>query len=101
MAISTEDFDKIIDLFFMMLNEARDNRELYQSAMRDRRAGTYSQEKQQARRKRTRKPTANDKKLSKAMKEAYKKSHKKNGDFKKGWNRSKMLKEAHRLKRRM
>jgi hypothetical protein len=45
--------------------------------------------------------TRSDPKLSKAMKEAYKKSHKKNGDFKKGWDRSKMLKEAHRLRRKM
>ena len=37
-------------------------------------------------------------KLSRAMKKAYKHSHKKNGDFRKGWNRSKMLKYAHKIK---
>lgn len=47
------------------------------------------------------KSRAKDPKLSRAMKEAYKKSHKKNGDFKKGWDRSRMLKEAHAIKRRM
>jgi len=36
--------------------------------------------------------------LSRAMKKAYKHSHKKNGDFRKGWNRSKMLKYAHKIK---
>lgn len=101
MAISEKDFERITDLFFMMLNQARNNRELALSARRDVREGTYSQEKQRARRRKPRKPTANDRKLSRAMKEAYKKSHKKNGGFKKGWNRSKMLKEAHRLRRKM
>ena len=48
--------------------------------------------------KRTR---AKDPKLSKAMKQAYAKAHKKDGSFRKGWNRSKQLKEAHKLRRKM
>jgi hypothetical protein len=48
-----------------------------------------------------RKSRRKDPKLSKAMKEAYAKSHKTNGDFKKGWDRSRMLKEAHKLRRKM
>lgn len=37
-------------------------------------------------------------KLSRAMKKAYSHSHKKNGEFRKGWNRSRMLKYAHKIK---
>ena len=48
--------------------------------------------------KRTRKK---DPKLSRAMKKAYAKSHTKSGKFKKGWDRSRMLKEAHKLRRKM
>ena len=36
--------------------------------------------------------------LSRAMKKAYSRSHKKNGDFRKGWDRSRMLKYAHKIK---
>lgn len=36
--------------------------------------------------------------LSRAMKKAYKKAHLKNGKFRKGWNRSRMLKYAHKIK---
>ena len=36
--------------------------------------------------------------LSRAMKKAYKKSHTKAGKFRKGWNRSRMLKYAHKIK---
>ena len=36
--------------------------------------------------------------LSRAMKKAYKKSHLKNGKFRKGWDRSRMLKYAHKIK---
>jgi len=36
--------------------------------------------------------------LSRAMKKAYSHSHKKNGDFRKGWDRSRMLKYAHKIK---
>ena len=42
-----------------------------------------------------------DPKLSRAMKHAYGKAHKKDGSFRKGWNRSKQLKEAHKLRRKM
>jgi len=50
---------------------------------------------------RARKPRRQGKKnpaLSRAMKKAYKKAHLKNGKFRKGWNRSKMLKYAHKIK---
>ena len=36
--------------------------------------------------------------LSRAMKKAYSHAHKKNGDFRKGWDRSRMLKYAHKIK---
>jgi len=36
--------------------------------------------------------------LSRAMKKAYKKAHLKSGKFRKGWNRSRMLKYAHKIK---
>jgi len=36
--------------------------------------------------------------LSRAMKKAYKKAHLKNGKFRKGWDRSRMLKYAHKIK---
>lgn len=55
--------------------------------------GESSPKKKRTRRK--------DPKLSRAMKEAYAQSHKKNGDFKKGWDRSRMLKRAHELRRKM
>jgi len=48
-----------------------------------------------------RKPKRKGKKnprLSRAMKKAYKKAHLKNGKFRKGWNRSRMLKYAHKIK---
>lgn len=32
------------------------------------------------------------------MKKAYSHAHKKNGDFRKGWDRSRMLKYAHKIK---
>ena len=37
--------------------------------------------------------------LSRAMKKAYKKSHTKSGKFRKGWNQSRMLKYAHKIKK--
>ena len=37
------------------------------------------------------------KKMSKALSKANSKAKKKNGDFKKGWNQSRLMKEAHRL----
>jgi hypothetical protein len=42
-----------------------------------------------------------DPKLSKAMKEAHKKAKTKNGKFRKGWDQSRMLKYAHKIKGRM
>jgi len=35
------------------------------------------------------------------MTEAHKKAKKKDGKFKKGWNQSRLMSEAHRLKRKM
>lgn len=37
-------------------------------------------------------------KLSRAMKKAYARSHTKSGRFRKGWDRSRMLKYAHKIK---
>ena len=37
--------------------------------------------------------------LSRAMKKAYKRSHTKSGKFRKGWNQSRMLKYAHKIKK--
>ena len=51
--------------------------------------------------RRSRKKSASDRKMSAALKEATAKAKKKNGDFKKGWNQSKLMTEAHRLKKRM
>lgn len=51
--------------------------------------------------RRTRKKSSSDRKMSVALKEATAKAKKKNGSFKKGWNQSRLMKEAHRLKRRM
>jgi len=36
--------------------------------------------------------------LSRAMKKAYTRSHTKSGRFRKGWNQSRMLKYAHKIK---
>ena len=51
--------------------------------------------------KRSRKKTSSDRKMSIAMKDARKLSRKKNGDFRKGWNKSKEMTRAHALKRQM
>jgi len=56
---------------------------------------------QDAPRKKTRKTTQNDRKMSKALQEANRKAKKTNGDFRKGWDQSRLMKEAHRLKRKM
>jgi hypothetical protein len=37
--------------------------------------------------------------LSRAMKKAYTRSHTKSGKFRKGWNQSRMLKYAHKIKK--
>jgi len=50
--------------------------------------------------KRTRKKTATDRIMKRALREANAKARKKNGDWKKGWNQSKVMKEAHRLRRK-
>ena len=44
--------------------------------------------------KRTRKKTKRDKAMSRGLREAQAKARKKNGDFKKGWNQSRVMKEA-------
>lgn len=51
--------------------------------------------------RRTRKKTSNDRNMSKAMRMANERAKKKNGDFRKGWNRSKMMKYAHKLRAKM
>ena len=38
--------------------------------------------------------------MSAALKKAHKMARKKNGDFKKGWNQKKVMKTAHRIRRR-
>ena len=45
--------------------------------------------------------TTASRKLSRALKQVNKKAKKKTGAFKKGWNRSKVMKEAHKLAKRM
>lgn len=40
-------------------------------------------------------------KLSKALKKVNSKARKKSGDLKKGWNQGRIMKEAHKLARRM
>ena len=54
-----------------------------------------------ASKKRTRKKTAADRKMSAAMKQARAAATKKNGDWRKGWDNSKMMKHAHKLKKKM
>lgn len=50
--------------------------------------------------KRTRRKTKRDKAMSRGLREAQAKARKKNGDFKKGWNQARVMKEAHRLARK-
>ena len=38
--------------------------------------------------------------MAAALKKANAKARKKNGDFKKGWNQARVMKEAHRIRRR-
>tara|TARA_B100000029_G_scaffold513696_1_gene614057 strand:- start:2801 stop:3058 length:258 start_codon:yes stop_codon:yes gene_type:complete len=49
-------------------------------------------------------PTRNkgrkDPKMAKAMRQAHKAAKKKDGTFRKGWNRSKMMSHAHKLKKK-
>lgn len=51
--------------------------------------------------KKTRKKTKNDRLMSRAMRDAADHAKKKNGEFRKGWNQSKMMKYAHKLRRKM
>ena len=51
--------------------------------------------------RRSRKKSSSDKKMSRALKEATSKAKKKNGDFKKGWDQSKLMTYAHKLKKKM
>lgn len=51
--------------------------------------------------KRTRKKTAGDRKMKKALEQANAKARKKNGELRKGWNQSRIMKTAHKLKRQM
>ena len=51
--------------------------------------------------RKSRKKSASDKKMSKALKEATAKGKLKSGAWKKGWNQSRVMKEAHRLKKKM
>jgi hypothetical protein len=51
-------------------------------------------------RKRTRTKSKRDGKMSRALKTVNKRAKKKNGDFKKGWDQSRVMKEAHKLARR-
>lgn len=64
-------------------------------------AGGHSSPPAVTKKRRTRKKSSSDRKMSVALKEATAKAKKKNGSFKKGWNQSRLMKEAHRLKRRM
>lgn len=51
--------------------------------------------------KKSRKKTKNDRIMSRALSEANGKAKKKNSSqFKKGWNQSKLMTEAHRLRRK-
>ena len=52
-------------------------------------------------RKRTRTKSKRDGRMSRALKEVNKRAKKKNGDFKKGWNQSRVMRTAHDMVRRM
>ena len=51
--------------------------------------------------RRTRRKTKSDRNMSKALRMANNRAKKKNGDFRKGWNRSRMMKYAHKLRAKM
>ena len=89
----------MFDIISRMIDRALANRELSQSAIRDVRAGTYSQEKQQMMTRRPpkkRKVSQYAKELGRQWKLVKKKSRKKNGDFKKGWDAKREMIVAHR-----
>jgi hypothetical protein len=50
--------------------------------------------------KATRKKTKNDRAMSRGLSEANAKAKLKNGSWRKGWNQSKLMTEAHRLRRK-
>ena len=51
--------------------------------------------------RKSRKKSSSDKKMSEALKEATAMAKKKNGDFKKGWNQSKLMTKAHAIKKKL
>jgi len=64
-------------------------------------SGSPPPEVSSKKKRRSRKKSSSDKKMSKALKEATAKAKKKNGDFKKGWDQSKLMTYAHKLKKKM
>jgi len=50
--------------------------------------------------KKSRRRTKNDRVMSRALTEANEKAKKKNGSFRSGWDQSKLMTEAHRLRRK-
>ena len=50
--------------------------------------------------KKSRKKTKNDRIMSRALREANAKAKKKNGDFRSGWDQSKLMTHAHMLRRK-
>lgn len=50
--------------------------------------------------KKTRKRTANDRAMARGLTEANAKAKLKNGKWRSGWNQSKLMTEAHRLRRK-
>jgi len=55
---------------------------------------------EQIKAKRTRKKNGNDKIMKRALREANAKARLKNGSWRKGWNQSRVMTEAHRLRRK-
>tara|TARA_Y100001963_G_C6652144_1_gene386252 strand:- start:238 stop:501 length:264 start_codon:yes stop_codon:yes gene_type:complete len=51
--------------------------------------------------RRTRSKTRTDSNMSRALTQINKKARLKNGDLRKGWTQSKVMKEAHKLRRKM
>lgn len=51
-------------------------------------------------RKRTRRSTSGDKAMSRALAQVNKKARKSNGDFRKGWNQSRVMTAAHKIRRK-
>ena len=57
-------------------------------------------EEQAVEKKKSRRRTKNDRIMSRALSEANSKAKKKNGDFRSGWDQSKLMTHAHMLRRR-